>query len=67
MFDWAQEARAHQDWFLAGDEVHYNANGNDERAKRFADALATAFPQGIDMADVPMNAEVSSDGTRREG
>ena len=67
VFDWAQEARAHQDWFLAGDEVHYNADGNDERAKRFADALATAFPQGIDMADVPMNAEVASDGTRREG
>ena len=35
--------------------------------KELTDALATAFPQGIDMTDVPMNAEVASDGTRREG
>lgn len=67
VFDWAKEARENLEWFLAGDEVHYNANGNEQRAKRFADALATAFPQSVEVTDLPVKAEVSSDGTKREG
>lgn len=66
VFDWAKEARENQDWFLAGDEVHYNAYGNDQRAKRFADALATAFPKGVEVTEIPLNAQVASDGTRNE-
>lgn len=65
VYDWASEARAHTDWFMAGDEVHYNADGNDQRARRFAKALAVAFPKGVDTEDIPTNAEVTSEGAKQ--
>ncbi|GAB3080498.1 acyltransferase family protein [Corynebacterium aquatimens] len=60
IFDWASEARAHLDWYLEGDEVHYNAIGNDQRGIRFAAALAKAFPRGVDESTRPRGAVVSS-------
>lgn len=64
VYDWAAEARANLGWFLAGDEVHYNAEGNDVRGIRFAAALAHAFPTGVETADIPKEAEVSSEGPK---
>ena len=64
VYDWASEARGHLDWFLAGDEVHYNATGNDARGKHFASALSHAFPQGIETSDIPKDAEVTADGPK---
>lgn len=46
IWDWASEVEKHPDWFIPGDGTHYVAEGNAERAKRFASALAQAFPAG---------------------
>lgn len=43
IYDWANEVDP--SWYIAGDAVHFNATGNAERSRRFAAALATAFPQ----------------------
>lgn len=43
VYDWAAAARP--DMF-AGDGIHYTAAATVERNKRFADALATAYPAG---------------------
>ncbi|MFT4127265.1 MAG: SGNH/GDSL hydrolase family protein [Gordonia sp. (in: high G+C Gram-positive bacteria)] len=43
VYDWA--AAAQPGWFTDG--IHYNSTGNGERNRRFADALATAFPPGV--------------------
>lgn len=64
VYDWASEARANLDWFLAGDEVHYNATGNDIRGKHFAAALAHAFPKDVPVDSIPMDAEVTSKGPK---
>ena len=64
VYDWAAEARANMGWFLAGDEVHYNAEGNDVRGIHFASALSHAFPQGVKTADIPKDAEVTSEGPK---
>lgn len=42
IYDWA--AAAKPAWFVDG--IHYTAAGTAERNRRFADALATAFPPG---------------------
>lgn len=42
VYDWA--AVAQPGWFADG--IHYTAAGTAERNRRFADALATAFPPG---------------------
>lgn len=60
IFDWAKEAAEHPEFFLDGDEVHYNPNGNDQRGLRFASALAKAFPRGVDESTRPRGAEVTS-------
>ncbi|WP_414120989.1 acyltransferase family protein [Corynebacterium nuruki] len=44
VWDWASEVSDHMDWFLDGDDVHYNAEGNAARGRLFAAALANAFP-----------------------
>ena len=46
VWDWASEVADHMDWFLDGDDVHYNAEGNAARGRMFAAALANAFPAG---------------------
>lgn len=46
IWDWASEVSEHSDWFIPGDGTHYLPEGNAERAKRFASALANAFPEG---------------------
>ena len=46
VWDWASEVADHMDWFLDGDDVHYNAEGNAARGRMFAAALANAFPDG---------------------
>lgn len=42
VYDWA--AAAQPAWFTDG--IHYTATGTAQRSRRFADALATAFPPG---------------------
>ncbi|MFT4127263.1 MAG: SGNH/GDSL hydrolase family protein [Gordonia sp. (in: high G+C Gram-positive bacteria)] len=44
VYDWAGRARAEM---FAGDGIHYTAAATAERNRRFADALATAFPPGV--------------------
>ncbi|WLP90301.1 SGNH/GDSL hydrolase family protein [Gordonia sp. NB41Y] len=46
VYDWAAAARPA--WFADG--IHYTAAGTAERNRRFADALATAFPPGAGVA-----------------
>lgn len=48
VWDWASEVEKHPEWFIPGDGTHYLPEGNAERAKRFAGALANAFPEGQD-------------------
>ncbi|WP_062391358.1 hypothetical protein [Gordonia phthalatica] len=43
VYDWAAAARPEM---FAGDGIHYTAAATAERNKRFADALATAYPAG---------------------
>lgn len=45
IWDWASEVSEHNDWFIPGDGTHFLPKGNAERAKRFASALAHAFPE----------------------
>ncbi|MGK8361834.1 acyltransferase family protein [Corynebacterium amycolatum] len=45
IWDWASEISEHNDWFIPGDGTHFLPKGNAERAKRFASALAHAFPE----------------------
>ena len=42
VYDWASDV--HQEWFLPGDDVHYQTEGNEKRAEYFAKALTLAFP-----------------------
>ena len=42
IYDWASESRP--EWFADEDFAHYNSEGNTQRAKRYAAALANAFP-----------------------
>lgn len=42
LYDWASEAKPA--WFADEDFAHYNSEGNTQRAKRYAAALAHAFP-----------------------
>ena len=42
VYDWAADART--EWFLEGDDVHYNTGGNEKRAEYFSKAIAKAFP-----------------------
>lgn len=59
VWDWASEVAKHMDWFLDGDDVHYNAEGNAARGRLFAAALAQAFPAG-GPAEVPGGTVVTS-------
>ena len=49
VYPWNQEVR--EEWFLDGDGVHYNTDGNTARAHHFARALIDAFPQDPTSAD----------------
>ena len=42
VYDWASDV--HQEWFLPGDDVHYQTEGNEKRAEYFSKALTLAFP-----------------------
>ena len=42
VYDWASDVRP--EWFLPGDDVHYQTEGNEKRAEYFAKALTLAFP-----------------------
>ena len=42
VYDWASDV--HQEWFLPGDNVHYQTEGNEKRAEYFSKALTLAFP-----------------------
>ncbi|MBC2681981.1 acyltransferase family protein [Corynebacterium anserum] len=42
LYDWPSECD--HNWFAPDDYAHYGAEGNTQRAKRFAAALAKAFP-----------------------
>lgn len=42
VYDWASDVRS--SWFLPGDDVHYQTQGNEKRAEYFAKALTKAFP-----------------------
>lgn len=53
VYDWASDVRP--EWFLEGDDVHYNAEGNGQRSECFARALAAAFPRE---GDIPESHEV---------
>lgn len=57
IYDWAADARP--GWFLDGDLVHYNPTGNAERAARFAEAVALAWPAG---GRTPRDREVDTAG-----
>lgn len=46
IYDWASEAKP--EWFALDDYAHYGANGNTQRAQRFAAALAKAYPKDKD-------------------
>ncbi|MDY6050075.1 MAG: hypothetical protein SPI77_05920 [Corynebacterium sp.] len=43
VYPWNEEVE--EEWFLDGDGVHYNVDGNTARAHYFARALIDAFPQ----------------------
>lgn len=43
VYDWAREAP--DSWF-GNDRIHFTSEGDRERARRIADALAVAFPEG---------------------
>ncbi|RPA62141.1 SGNH/GDSL hydrolase family protein [Gordonia oryzae] len=43
VYDWAGAARADE---FAGDGIHYTAAGTADRNRKFADALAAAYPPG---------------------
>lgn len=43
LYDWAADAQSA--WFMQGDDVHYNPQGNALRAKMFAEALARLYPE----------------------
>ncbi len=58
IYDWAAESRP--EWFAAGDFAHYGAVGNAERSKRFAAALAQAFP--AELQGKPAKAGVVGSG-----
>ena len=44
VYDWAGSAPANE---FASDGIHYTAAGTADRNRRFADALARAYPQGV--------------------
>ncbi|WP_312096811.1 hypothetical protein [Corynebacterium dentalis] len=46
LYDWPHECQI--SWFADEDFAHYNNEGNTQRAKRFAAALARAFPDSKD-------------------
>ncbi|MDY2941574.1 MAG: acyltransferase family protein [Varibaculum sp.] len=43
VYRWDQDVQ--QEWFLEGDGVHYNVEGNTQRSRHFASALIEAFPK----------------------
>lgn len=61
VWDWAAEISQHHDWFIPGDGTHYVAEGNGQRAERFASALAKAFPEsGSENGNKPAAKVVNS-------
>ena len=58
LYDWPDECQT--SWFADEDFAHYNNEGNTQRAKRFAAALARAFPASKD--GEPSDEKIVSSG-----